>query len=275
MNPSYYRITLDVHDATSQLSFPIKVGDTSRRLLITLMDNGVPYEIAEGCYATFMATKSNKKLVSDSCTIQKNLIIYDISPQASASEGKLDCEITLFGTHSEQLTSPRFTIIVYATTGYEADSEIIESNEYKSLTTLIAEATATVGELHAVIDETNALIDNVEDRLENGDFVGEQGEQGIQGIQGAKIVSTDLVGTDEDGGNVYQQTFDDGSTAEFTAPKGEQGASYVLTDDDKEEIASDVAEALGETNTEEWVFTLEDGTTVTKEVYIKSNEVRS
>ena len=50
---------------------------------------------------------------------------------------------------------------------------------------------------------------------------GLKGEQGIQGATGAKLISQDLVGQDENGGNIYQQTFDDGTVAYFTAPRGE------------------------------------------------------
>ena len=52
---------------------------------------------------------------------------------------------------------------------------------------------------------------------------GAQGEQGLRGYTGAKILSTEFVEQDENGGNVYKQTFDNGVTAEFTAPKGEKG----------------------------------------------------
>jgi len=57
---------------------------------------------------------------------------------------------------------------------------------------------------------------------------GERGEQGIQGERGeigAQIVTTRLSGTDAQGGNIYIQTFADGTTATFTAPKGEDGAN--------------------------------------------------
>lgn len=43
------------------------------------------------------------------------------------------------------------------------------------------------------------------------------------------------------------------------------GADYVLTDDDKTEIANGVKASL---TTESWTFTLEDGSTVTKAVYV-------
>ena len=207
MNPSYYRISLDVHDATSQLSFPIKKGDTRRRLLISLMDDGVPYTITKGCYAVFSAKKIDGTIIFNDCTIKDNMIIYDISEQTSLVEGRLDCEITLFDSYSEQITSPRFTIVVYATTYTESDVE--SSDEYKSLLTLVS--------------ETTGLINDVTNKLENGDFIGEKGDKGDTGDTGAKIVSQILQGQDENGGNIYEQTFDDGTVTYFTAPKGESG----------------------------------------------------
>ena len=190
MNPFYYRIALDIHDATSQLSFSIKKGDTNRRLLISLMDNGTPYTISGDCYAVFSARKPNGKVVFNDCTIKNNLIVYDITEDNTTIEGRLDCEITLYGEYGQQITSPRFTIIVYASVLTE--SEVESSDEYKALNTLVREG--------------NDLVKDMERALENGDL---------------KIVSTELIGQDENGGNIYQQTFGNGDTAEFTAPRGE------------------------------------------------------
>lgn len=60
----------------------------------------------------------------------------------------------------------------------------------------------------------------------------QQGETGATGATGAKIVSTELVGHTTDGGNIYQQTFDNGSKAKFIAPKGDDGVT------DYEELSS-------------------------------------
>lgn len=54
----------------------------------------------------------------------------------------------------------------------------------------------------------------------NGKNVMLVGLKGDKGATGAKIVSTVLKGQDEYGGNIYEQTFDDGTTAEFVAPRG-------------------------------------------------------
>lgn len=52
---------------------------------------------------------------------------------------------------------------------------------------------------------------------------GADGGNGVDGATGAKLVSQVLQGQDANGGNIYLQTFDDGTTATFTAPKGEKG----------------------------------------------------
>lgn len=58
---------------------------------------------------------------------------------------------------------------------------------------------------------------------------------------------------------------DNGNEIPIPAIRGEKGDSYVLTAADKQEIASIVK---GQLNKETWTFTLEDGTTVTKAVYV-------
>lgn len=55
----------------------------------------------------------------------------------------------------------------------------------------------------------------------------------LKGATGAAIVNTVLQGQDAQGGNIYKQTFDNGSTATFTAPKGakgDKGASSIVVD---------------------------------------------
>lgn len=62
------------------------------------------------------------------------------------------------------------------------------------------------------------------------------------GKTGAKLVSRVLQGQNQEGGNIYLDTFDDDTTAYFIAPKGEKGDkgdkgdTYVLTEADKDEI---------------------------------------
>lgn len=52
---------------------------------------------------------------------------------------------------------------------------------------------------------------------------GKDGKDGKDGVNGANIVSTILQGQDANGGNIYKQTFSNGATANFTAPRGAMG----------------------------------------------------
>lgn len=51
----------------------------------------------------------------------------------------------------------------------------------------------------------------------------------VRGPTGAEIVSTQFIGTDQSGGNIYRQTFDNGETAEFVSPRGPAGEGNVKT----------------------------------------------
>ena len=57
---------------------------------------------------------------------------------------------------------------------------------------------------------------------------GDKGDKGEKGDIGAKIISIELQGQDEAGGNIYLMTFDDGSTQTFVAPKGADGGDELI-----------------------------------------------
>ena len=116
MIQSTYRFSLDIHEDHSNVCLNVKKGDTnSRKLYITLMENGNPYEISEDCYAVFTATKPDGKLVSNDCVIEDDTIIYELPPQYTAVSGVMDCEVQLYGADDALLTSPRFIIMVAGT----------------------------------------------------------------------------------------------------------------------------------------------------------------
>lgn len=170
MNRTNYRVTLDIKEIYSPFTVSVKRGDTSGRLLITLMSGGKPYQIPTGSYATFESTRPDGAIIHHGCIIQNNMIVYDIEKDVSRVAGKLPCEITLYDLEGMVLVSPQFAIMVYDTVF--SQEEVEASQEYKSLTNLISDA--------------NALVNEFETKLENGDFIGEQGEKGEKGEQGEK-----------------------------------------------------------------------------------------
>ncbi len=112
MRDSAYRISLDIHEVQSQVSLPIKLGDTARRIYINLTENGMPYIIEKDCLAVFSGIKSDGKKILNNCTIEDNRIRYDITKQTSSTEGVVEVEIILYGSDDAKLCSPRFDLIV-------------------------------------------------------------------------------------------------------------------------------------------------------------------
>ena len=97
-----------------------------------------------------------------------------------------------------------------------------------------------------------------------------KGTDYFDGNDGTSVTVASITESDEDGGsNVV--TFSDGNTMNVKNGKQgkagdtpEKGTDY-WTSADKAEIVNDVIAAL---NTEDWTFTLEDGSTTTKAVYV-------
>jgi hypothetical protein len=131
MNDAIKRISLDIHSTSSRETVNAQRGDTARKLIISLVDGGRPYIIGEDCYAIFTGKKPDQNVVSNDCTIKDNQIIYQITEQTVAVEGRVNCEIKLRGADDKLITSPKFTINVFGTVYNEGD-EIESSDEFNS-----------------------------------------------------------------------------------------------------------------------------------------------
>ena len=139
MNDSIKRISLDIHKASSGEAVNAKRGDTGRTIHISLVDGGVPYIISEDCYAVFTAKKADGKVIYNDCTIENNTIIYEVTEQTVAVEGRVNCEIKLYGADNKLITSAKFTILVYGTVYNEGD-EVESSDEFNALTQMVGYA---------------------------------------------------------------------------------------------------------------------------------------
>lgn len=97
MNYSLYKIYLDTHKTTVQTVLNIKRNDTGRKIIIGLTSGGKAYPITSECIAVFRAKKPDGTVLYNHCAIEDNLITYELTSQTSASEGLVDCEVTLYG----------------------------------------------------------------------------------------------------------------------------------------------------------------------------------
>lgn len=153
-----HRISLDIHSAKSQTTLRVKQADTNRKLHITLCEGGLPYHIAEDCYADFSALKADGKYIFNNCQIEGNTIEYTFTSQTTAAVGAMNCEITLYSENGQRITSPRFTIIVEERV-YNGEA-IVSSPEANALDELINRAEHAVDNAENFVDSFNYRVNN-------------------------------------------------------------------------------------------------------------------
>lgn len=147
MNASIYRFSLDVHEAQSSVVLDVKGGDTNRKLCIYLSDGGFPYKIAPGSYAVFAGIKPDGKVLWNSCAIEDNTIVYELTEQTVNAPGWLSAQIRLYSTDGKLITSPNFAMVIDEP-AVKNDQVIAESeHEINALTALIGDATRLMEEM--------------------------------------------------------------------------------------------------------------------------------
>ena len=187
-----HKISLDVRSTMSSVFIRMKRGDSSRRILIHLTEKSRPYHIAEDCFSVFTAKKPDGNIIFNECSIDDNTIIYTVTEQTTAAEGKFTAEVKLYGGDGKLITSPSFTIIVEGTV-YNEGEEIESTSEYNALTALIAKAIEVEDGKSAYEIATEYGFEGTEAEwlasLRGPQGVqgntGPQGPQGIQGERGA------------------------------------------------------------------------------------------
>ena len=168
MTRSIYKMYLNLHNYNSHVVLNAKKGDTGSLLYITLMDGRKPYVITPECYAVLSAKKADGKTLYNKCTVIENMIVYEFTPQTTASAGNVECEIKLYGGDDNLLTSAEFTLVVMDTVCN--DDEVGSEDEVTALTALVSDVTE--------------LINEVEYKLASGAFVGAKGDKGDRGERG-------------------------------------------------------------------------------------------
>lgn len=112
MRFSTYRFTLNMHTHHSQASVSVFRGDTAVRLLITIVDGDIPFDIRDGYTAILSGTKADGTKLWDRCVIVGNTIQYDFNEQTASCTGVTNCEVTLYDEDGGIMTAPKFIIVV-------------------------------------------------------------------------------------------------------------------------------------------------------------------
>lgn len=158
MRDSIYRFTLDIHNLASQVQITAKKNDNARTIYITLMENGKPYIIDEGCRAVLMMRKPDDTILFNDCDIIDNggAVAYEFTNQTTSADGLCHCEIRLYSSEEEVITSPKFTILV--TDAVYDDGQVESTSEFTALT----EAMSQISDLEAYVSRAEEAADNAE-----------------------------------------------------------------------------------------------------------------
>ena len=139
MNKQITRLTLDVGLRDSYKVVFAKMGDTERRVIAEIKDNGEDYSLAGVNTVEVRCRKADGKQVTKNATKDNNTIVIDISGQMTTCKGTAIVDVVLYGTDGGVLSTAKFYLNV--DDGAVNEDDIKSSNEYKSLT----DALRTVG----------------------------------------------------------------------------------------------------------------------------------
>ena len=205
MNYAVYNIALDIHKTGTQVALSMTRGENKRKIVISLMENGRPYKITDGCTAMFSATKPDGKFVYNDCEIdfENNLIIYTVTSQTTAAMGEVKCQIELIGSDGGVLFSPTFSLIV-ANKLYNQEPILASSEEFNALTVFLAD---------------------LQKKLADGEFKGDRGDQGDTGAPGTSVTVASVTESTTDGGSNVVKFSDGKSVTIKNGSKGSTGAA--------------------------------------------------
>lgn len=117
----------------------------TRYIYATLTQNGAPYEIPAGTIGTMRVRKPDGTAcfydsteTAQAVSISGNVAQCLLVDQALTAAGKAECEVNLYNSEGEKLTS--FTFALFIQASVLDDAEIVSSSYYNVLTQKIAEA---------------------------------------------------------------------------------------------------------------------------------------
>ena len=146
MDKQITRLTLDVGLRDSYKVVFAKMGDTERRVIAEIKDNGEEYSLAGVNTVEVRCRKADGKQVTKNATKENNTVVIDISGQMTTCKGTAIVDVVLYGADGGVLSTAKFYLNV--DDGAVSEDDIKSSNEYESLT----DALRTVGLAKEVAD---------------------------------------------------------------------------------------------------------------------------
>lgn len=189
------------------------------------LNDNIPIDLTDCTGAAYVGTKSDGKIIGNACEIKDNKILLPLSLQMTTAMGDLKGHIEVYFPTG---TLKFFGVDFYVFPSPET-AEIESTDEF----TLLENAIAQAKNAYQIAIE-NGFVGTESEWLQS--LVGAKGDKGTDGkdgTDGKSITSTEINAKGE-----LILTYSDGSTANVGVVKGKDGTDYVLTDNDKTDIAN-------------------------------------
>lgn len=181
---SKHRFTLEMQAAHSQIAIPVTVGDTGKIFYINLTDGGEPYKITDGSLAVLTIHRPTGTYLQAFCPIKNNsTIVYDFlqNENTATVEGIHNCELTLYGPTSEGVISTSWFTMVVTPRVIGSDDLILTDEIRTAIDAMLAEEATRQSNEEARVaaeKEREAYYEDFVERVNNGEFDGEDGDNG-------------------------------------------------------------------------------------------------
>lgn len=185
MNSSKYRFTLDMHSSQSQVSLPIVLNDTARKLYISFSDGGKIYHIEDSCLAVVRIQRPTGTYIEKFCPIEDNTnVVYDFAQHKNTAivEGLHDCEVTLYSPEGEILTSARFSMMVSARV-VNSDNIGVTDENWTMLDSIAVEEAKRQEDFSQAMNDVDEAIESIDEAINEivPPYIGENGNWFVHG----------------------------------------------------------------------------------------------
>lgn len=189
MNKQITRMTLDVGLRDSYKVVFAKIGDTERRIIANVKDNGESYDLTSVKTVEVRCRKADGKQVIKNAVKESNNIIIDINGQMTTCRGTAIVDVVLYGTDGGMLSTAKFYLNV--DDGAVNEDEIKSNSDYPNVAsalravglakevadTALSTANTALSTANTVLSTANTAEEKVEELLEKTVDFEKQGEQ--------------------------------------------------------------------------------------------------
>ena len=180
MDKQITRLTLDVGLRDSYKVVFAKMGDTERRVIAEIKDNGEEYSLTGVNTVEVRCRKADGKQVTKNATKENNTVVIDISGQMTTCKGTAIVDVVLYGTSGGVLSTAKFYLNV--DDGAVSEDEIKSSNEYESLTDALRVVGLSKEVAETALTTANEALDTAGEAIAGAAEAKKQAEAAAQSV---------------------------------------------------------------------------------------------